>query len=119
VFFFWSLKENSRNNLLARARRTRPSSNMDQNHKPMARLIIVGLTFFHVDAQSFYVPASVPVGASKPVGEAFVSLSFEFGSFPSYAVNKTTPNQLTGNLLDNIARYQGTRPYVRVGGVTQ
>jgi hypothetical protein len=90
-----------------------------RNQRNMARLATLGLVFIQVNGQSILIPSSPPVGASQPVGEAFVSLSFEFGSFPTYAGNKSAPNQLTGNLLDNIARYQGTRPYIRVGGVTQ
>jgi hypothetical protein len=72
-----------------------------------------------VTSQSIQIPQNPPRGASIPVSEAFVSLSVEFGSFPTYAGNKASPNVLTSNLLDNIAAYQGTRPYIRVGGITQ
>ena len=83
------------------------------------RVLTQSVMIAQVQSQSVFVPSSPPAGASAPIPEAFVSLSVEFGSFPTYAGNKTAPNQLTGNLLDNIAKYQGTRPYIRVGGTTQ
>lgn len=61
---------------------------------------------------------TVPIGASVPL-EAFVSFSIEFSSFIDYAGNISNPNTLSNNLLDSIAKYSGTKPYIRVGGNTQ
>jgi hypothetical protein len=63
--------------------------------------------------------ATPPVGASAPIGPAFVSFSVEWASFPDFAGNLSHPNIYSSNLLGNIAAYQGVMPYIRVGGVTQ
>jgi len=58
---------------------------------------------------SVLVGGSAPSDAGYPL-EAFVSFSIEFSFFPDYFSN---------NLLNNIADFQGTKPYIRVGGATQ
>lgn len=63
--------------------------------------------------------ATPPLGASAPIGPAFVSFSVEWASFPDFAGNGSHPNLYSSNLLSNIAAYQGVMPYIRVGGVTQ
>lgn len=67
---------------------------------------------------SVNVPAKAPADAGVPM-ESFVSYSIEFSSFPDYAGNKTNPNTFSNNLLNNIGVYQGSKPYLRVGGNTQ
>src|ERR1700712_2683465 len=62
---------------------------------------------------------SPPPDASTPVAPAFVSFSIEWAFFPDYAGNRSHPNVYSDNLLNNIAAYQGVKPYIRVGGNTQ
>ncbi|PWI75668.1 Glycoside hydrolase, catalytic core [Purpureocillium lilacinum] len=50
---------------------------------------------------------------------SFVSFSIEFSSFPDFAGNKSHPNEFSYNLLNNLGKLSGTKPYVRVGGNTQ
>jgi hypothetical protein len=92
---------------------------VSQRSKSSAWALTVIALLSTCSAQTVQIPPTVPQTASVPVSEAFVSLSFEFGSFPAYAGNKTAPNLLTRNLFNNLAALQGTNPYVRVGGVTQ
>ncbi|KAF4630913.1 hypothetical protein G7Y89_g7220 [Cudoniella acicularis] len=60
-----------------------------------------------------------PKDASSPIPEAFVSYSIEFASFPDFAGNKASPNTFSNNLLNNLGKFTGTKPYIRVGGNTQ
>jgi len=62
---------------------------------------------------------STPEGASDAIPEAFVSYSIEFSSFPDFAGNKSSPNEFSNSLLENLKEIQGTKPYIRVGGNTQ
>ncbi|KAK3633926.1 hypothetical protein LTR56_015536 [Elasticomyces elasticus] len=60
----------------------------------------------------------VPPTPGVPL-EAFVSYSIEFSSFPDFAGNLSSPNVFSDNLLNNLGKLQGTKPYIRVGGNTQ
>lgn len=64
------------------------------------------------------IPDRAPSTAGVPL-ENFVSFSIEFSYFPDFAGNTTHPNTFSNNLLNNIAHYSGTKPYVRVGGSSQ
>jgi hypothetical protein len=65
------------------------------------------------------IPDRPPITASSFLPAAFVSFSIEFASFPDYGGNLSHPNLYSDNLLNNIATYQGDKPYIRVGGDTQ
>jgi hypothetical protein len=65
------------------------------------------------------VPGKPPITSSGFIPAAFVSFSIEFASFPDFAGNLSHPNIYSENLLNNIAAYQGVKPYIRVGGDTQ
>ncbi|QIX01376.1 hypothetical protein AMS68_006893 [Peltaster fructicola] len=56
-----------------------------------------------------------PVNAGLPL-EAFMSYSIEFSGFVAYAGNSSHPGTYSNNLLDNLGKLQGTKPYIRVGG---
>ncbi|KAA8569971.1 hypothetical protein MFRU_005g01290 [Monilinia fructicola] len=72
-----------------------------------------------IHAQSNFTVASVsPESAGTPL-PAFISYSIEFCFFPDYAGNSSSPNTFSDNLLNNLANFQGTKPYIRVGGNTQ
>ncbi|MCJ1287531.1 hypothetical protein MMC26_006883 [Xylographa opegraphella] len=60
----------------------------------------------------------VPPTASQPIPEAFISFAIEFGHFPDFAGNLSTPNIFSNNLLNNIGNLTGTKPYIRVGGTS-
>lgn len=64
------------------------------------------------------IRSSPPSGAGVPL-EGFVSYSIEFSSFIDFAGNTSDPNVFSDNLLNNIGRISGTKPYIRVGGNTQ
>jgi hypothetical protein len=64
------------------------------------------------------IPSQAPHGAGVPL-KNFVSFSIEFSYFPDYAGNLTHPNTFSNNLLDNIASFSGSKPYIRVGGSSQ
>jgi hypothetical protein len=64
------------------------------------------------------VPSKAPHGAGVPL-DNFVSFSIELSYFPDYAGNLTHPNTFSNNLLDNIASFSGSKPYIRIGGSTQ
>ncbi|EME80325.1 glycoside hydrolase family 79 protein [Pseudocercospora fijiensis CIRAD86] len=66
----------------------------------------------------------IPLQCSAPddagvLLDGFVSFSIEFSSFPDFAGNSSAPNAFSDNLLNNLQDFQGTKPYVRVGGNTQ
>jgi hypothetical protein len=95
--------------------------------KPFA---LIGLLSLRVSGQSpvstlspngklVQLPAKPPITASGFLPPAFVSFSIEFASFPDYGGNLSHPNLYSDNLLNNIATYQGNKPYIRVGGTTQ
>ena len=66
-------------------------------------------------------PVLVP--AIEVAGEAvlknFVSFSIELAFFPDFAGNKAKPNTFTNNLLEELGKWQGGKPNIRVGGNTQ
>ena len=64
------------------------------------------------------VSDTAPANAGIPL-EAFVAYSIEFSSFPDFAGNTSSPNTFSNNLLNNLGKLQGTKPYIRVGGNTQ
>ncbi|KAI1827799.1 glycoside hydrolase family 79 protein [Xylaria intraflava] len=70
------------------------------------------------------VPASASVNASQTL-DGFVSFSIEFASFPDFAGksvarrNLSHPNEFSNNLLNNLGKLAGRKPYIRVGGNTQ
>ena len=64
------------------------------------------------------IPLKAPYGAGVPL-DHFVSFSIELSYFPDYAGNLTHPNTFSNNLLDNIASFSGSKPYIRVGGSSQ
>lgn len=72
----------------------------------------------HDSHASIVIPSRAPQGAGIPL-ESFVSFSIEFSYFPDYAGNLSNPNTFSNNLLDNIAVYSGSKPYIRVGGSSQ
>ncbi|ETS74799.1 hypothetical protein PFICI_13283 [Pestalotiopsis fici W106-1] len=51
--------------------------------------------------------------------DGFVSYSIEFSSFPDFAGSSAAPNEFSNTLINNIGYYQGSNPYIRVGGNTQ
>ena len=61
------------------------------------------------------IPSKAPYGAGVPL-DHFVSFSIELSCFPDYAGNLTHPKTFSNNLLDNIASFSGSKPYIRVGG---
>ncbi|KAJ7637692.1 glycoside hydrolase family 79 protein [Mycena polygramma] len=63
-------------------------------------------------------PASLPVTASSPLNPALASFSIETAFFIEYLGNKSDPNTLTINLLQNLASRTGTPAEVRIGGIT-
>ena len=68
------------------------------------------------------VKVTVPGQAFSTAGiplDNFLSYSIEFSYFPDYAGNATHPNTFSNNILENIAKYSGSRPFVRVGGSSQ
>lgn len=64
------------------------------------------------------VPSKAPNSAGVPL-DNFVSFSVELSYFPDYAGNLTHPNTFSNNLLNNIASFSGSKPYIRVGGSSQ
>lgn len=91
----------------------------------MLRLLSLSLTVvlaqahpWHRKATEISIPSHVPPTAGVPL-ENFVSFSIEFSYFPDFAGNASHPNIFSNNLLDNIAHYSGSKPYVRVGGSSQ
>ena len=69
-------------------------------------------------SKRIHIPASPPKGAKRPL-EHFVSYSIEFSSLADFAGNLSNPNTFSYNLLENVARYAGSKPLIRVGGNTQ
>lgn len=53
------------------------------------------------------------------VFDGYVSFSIEFSSFPDFAGNHSHPNTYSGQLLENLEKISGSKPYIRVGGNTQ
>ncbi|KAF2858047.1 glycoside hydrolase family 79 protein [Piedraia hortae CBS 480.64] len=65
-----------------------------------------------------FVSSSAPGNAGIPL-ESFLSYSIEFAFWPDYAGNVTHPNTFTNQLLENMASYAGSKPFIRVGGTSQ
>ncbi|CAD6446089.1 4ae85018-d036-41d7-aad9-d3313433e9df [Sclerotinia trifoliorum] len=87
----------------------------------MARITGVALLSLAqaIHAQSnFTVASTAPASAGTPF-PAFISYSIELAFFPDYAGNASSPGTFSNNLLNNLAHFQGTKPYIRVGGNTQ
>lgn len=68
--------------------------------------------------------SAVPISESPPDDagvplESFITYSIEFSSFIDFAGNTSAPNDFSDNLLNNIAKYAGIKPYIRMGGNTQ
>ncbi|KAJ3787024.1 glycoside hydrolase family 79 protein [Lentinula aff. detonsa] len=63
-------------------------------------------------------PPSLPDTASHALHPSLASFSFETAFFISYVGNKTNPNSLTRNLLQNIKDRVGIPAEVRIGGIT-
>ncbi len=82
--------------------------------KLFAALIQAGL--FPVALQYTVISSTT---AGNDVFDSFVSYSIEVSSFPDFAGNNSHPNTFSDTLLENIARYSGSKPYIRVGGNTQ
>ncbi|KAK6860103.1 glycoside hydrolase family 79 protein [Apiospora arundinis] len=84
----------------------------------------IGLVLLHacvVFCQVRRLPVSIDsaeIKSGTPL-DGFISYSIEFASFPEFAGNKSSPNQFSDNLLNNIGYLQGDKPYIRVGGNTQ
>ncbi|KAJ6787761.1 hypothetical protein PWT90_09046 [Aphanocladium album] len=62
---------------------------------------------------------SATTSTNSVPGQSFISYSIELSSFPDFAGNKSNPNTFTDNLLTNIGKIIGSKPYIRVGGNTQ
>ncbi|PPJ61265.1 hypothetical protein CBER1_10946 [Cercospora berteroae] len=69
-------------------------------------------------SKKIYIPASPPRDAKRPL-EHFVSYSIECSSLADFAGNLSNPNTYSYNLLENVAKYAGSKPLIRVGGSTQ
>ena len=66
-----------------------------------------------------YTPAAaVPTGASLPLAPSFAGFGIEPSNLFSFTGNES-PNELSINLLQNLANYTGTPPHLRIGGNTQ
>ncbi|KAJ7363989.1 glycoside hydrolase family 79 protein [Mycena albidolilacea] len=63
-------------------------------------------------------PASLPFNASYPLHPSLASFSIETAFFIEYLGNRTAPNTLTSNLLQNLKDRTGTPAEVRIGGIT-
>ena len=61
---------------------------------------------------------SVPQGASNLINPSFAGFGIEPSNLFSFT-GTDTPNDLTFNLLDNLAQYTGHPPHLRIGGNTE
>ncbi|KAJ4476206.1 glycoside hydrolase family 79 protein [Lentinula aciculospora] len=61
---------------------------------------------------------SLPETASHALHPSLASFSIETAFFIMYFGNKTSPNLLTRNLLENIENRIGIPPEIRIGGIT-
>ncbi|KAL3444834.1 hypothetical protein BJX65DRAFT_310424 [Aspergillus insuetus] len=85
----------------------------------MRNLWKVFLIFPAAVAADIAVNHKAPGDAGAPVLHPFVSFSIELAFFPDFAGNKTHPNHFSNQLLENLEKLQGKKPYIRVGGNTQ
>lgn len=67
---------------------------------------------------SLAITAQPTSGASGIVSPSFVGFGIEPSNLFSYT-GGSSENQLTKNLLENLANYTGTPPHLRIGGNTQ
>ncbi|KAB5549766.1 glycoside hydrolase family 79 protein [Coniochaeta sp. 2T2.1] len=81
-------------------------------------LLSIALHAAGLVAVRYTVDQSPPSTAGEPFN-GFLSYSIEFSSFPDFAGNNSNPNKFSDNLLENLGRLQGIKPYIRVGGNTQ
>ncbi|CAI6333923.1 unnamed protein product [Periconia digitata] len=65
------------------------------------------------------LPKSLDDTTAVALPESYLSYSFEFGFFPDFAGNASSPNNFSINLLASLAELQGSAPILRVGGNTQ
>jgi len=63
-------------------------------------------------------PAGLPLDASHPLQPSLASFSIETGFFESFFGNSTAPNQLSLDLLGNLAVRTGVPAEIRIGGIT-
>ncbi|KAF3003387.1 hypothetical protein E8E14_007577 [Neopestalotiopsis sp. 37M] len=78
---------------------------------------VAGVALADVHALSLKLNAE-EITTGTPL-DGFVSYSIEFSSFPDFVGSSATPNDFSNTLINNIGYYQGSNPYIRVGGNTQ
>lgn len=87
----------------------------------MSSLAALLLCLFRASLARAAVP--IPVSGTSPIQpialSAYISLSIELSSFPSFAGNLSNPNEFSVNLLRNLGSFQEYMPTIRVGGNTQ
>lgn len=85
-------------------------------------LSLVGASVLSVAAAqgtlSFQLTNSPPSGASDIIDPSFAGFGIEPSNLFSFT-GQSSPNQLSINLLENLASYTGTPPHIRIGGNTQ
>ncbi|KAF4552916.1 Beta-glucuronidase-like protein [Elsinoe fawcettii] len=84
---------------------------------PPLFLLLLSCGVVHAD-RVVKVSQSPPKEAGRPWPD-FVSYSIELSSLFDFAGNVSAPNTYSLNLLENIARFTGTKSVIRVGGATQ
>jgi hypothetical protein len=67
---------------------------------------------------SLAISAKPTAGASKVISPSFAGFGIESSNLFSFT-GGSTENELTKNLLANLANYTGTPPHLRIGGNTQ
>ncbi|KAH8812694.1 glycoside hydrolase family 79 protein [Xylogone sp. PMI_703] len=67
-------------------------------------------------AGALLLSQSVAATSVGPLYPSYVSLSIELGSFPSFAGTRKQPNVYSKNLLEYLAKAQGSPCVIRVGG---
>jgi len=70
------------------------------------------------DTVSLAITAKPTAGASKIISPSFAGFGIESSNLYSFT-GGSSENQLTKNLLANLANYTGTPPHLRIGGNTQ
>ncbi|KAI2631653.1 glycoside hydrolase family 79 protein [Xylaria nigripes] len=94
--------------------------------RPSARHAITWLILFgprmvlseDTDSVEISLPAAPPDGTSGRVSPSFVGFGIEPSNLYSF-MGHESPNQLTNNLIANLATYAGAPPHIRIGGHTQ
>ncbi|KAK6364634.1 uncharacterized protein PV06_06249 [Exophiala oligosperma] len=67
---------------------------------------------------SLAITSKPTAGASKIISPSFAGFGIESSNLYSFT-GGSSENQLTRNLLENLANYTGTPPHLRIGGNTQ